>query len=526
MFNRQPLPTNYFSKGDSRRKRVCLQVEELESRALPSTIVGPDIEAQPLLAEASPAITNLGQAYISPNAIKSIYGFIPDPTAGQGITIAIVDAFKEPNVASDLSTFNTYFGLPQFNQSGGPTFKVVNQTGGNKLPSTPPLSEAGWRLETALDVEWAHAIAPGANILLVEARSANFTDLFTAVNYAAAHAQVVSMSWGSAGDISDPSPYDPSFQVNNVTFVASAGDTAGETGYPATSPYVVSVGGTNLTYTTVNGTIYATETAWSTAPDGSGGGGGLSISENQPNYQSGLPYTKRAVPDVAYDADPNTGFAVYNTYYGGAVQVGGTSAGAPQWAALFAIVDQQRGGPTQSLTSVNTLKALYDASIVPRTDFFDIIQGSAGAFNAGPGYDLVTGLGSPNAAFQLIQHLVAAPNPNNPQPFALLAAAPTKKGTPGGPRATISPADLVRAFTRPEELFLPAAQISLLRAGDSMLPDCPKVRESLTGNWRFALLSGFEGAGPEETPPISSIVGREGLGYEELAAALDGIFDR
>src|SRR5262249_52732135 len=131
---------------------------------------------------------------LSPVQTRHAYGF--DQLSGydgSGRTIAIVDAYNARNIISDLQVFNTQFGLQQFNVSGGPTLKVVNQYGGSSLPS----SNSGWALEIALDVEWAHAIAPKANILLVEASSASYYNLMAAVDYAAKNAQAVSMSWGS-----------------------------------------------------------------------------------------------------------------------------------------------------------------------------------------------------------------------------------------------------------------------------------------------------------------------------------------
>ena len=265
--------------------------------------------------------------------------------------------------------------------------------------SSFPTASSSWAPEIALDVEWAHAIAPGASILLVEANSASMNDLITAVSTAsnATGVVVVSMSWGGS-EFSGEVNYDSYFTTpaghNPVTFVASSGDSGAPASYPAASPNVLSVGGTSLT---LNGGTYGSETAWS------GSGGGLSSVEVQPAFQKGVvtqSSTFRATPDVSYDANPNTGVPVYDTTgSGGWAQYGGTSIAAPQWAALVALADQSRAanglaplnGPAQ------TLPMLYS---MPAADFHDITAGSSSGspkLSAGPGYDLVTGRGTPIA---------------------------------------------------------------------------------------------------------------------------------
>ncbi|HEY2155763.1 MAG TPA: S8 family serine peptidase [Isosphaeraceae bacterium] len=192
-----------------------------------------------------------------------------------------------------------------------------------------------------------------------------------------------------------------------VTFVFSSGDN-GSQEYPAESPNVVSVGGTTLSHDASYN--WTGETGWS------GSGGGLSSTEASPSYQSGLGYSKRAAPDLAYDADPNTGFAVYDSLsylrQSGWLQFGGTSAGAPQISALIALADQGRGskgsldGPTQ------TLPTIYAATTTSGTTgtetFYDVTTGSNAVASAGPGYDLVTGRGTPRKASLLYLALVNA----------------------------------------------------------------------------------------------------------------------
>jgi hypothetical protein len=342
-----------------------------------------------------------GPTGLTPAQIRHAYGF--DQISfnngavagdGSGTTIAIVDAFDDPNIANDLHQFDLRFGLPD------PVFTKVNQNGG----PTPPPADRSWAAEIALDVEWAHAAAPGANILLVEATSNSNTDLFTAVRYAAGQPGVVavSMSWGSgeySGETRDDSTtfVTPSGHTG-VTFVASSGDRGAPAFYPSVSPNVLSVGGTHLSLNSSD-TILG-ESGWS------GSGGGISTYETQPSYQNGVvtqSTTRRTAPDVAYDADPNTGFSIYDTVNNLVSapwsRIGGTSAAAPQWAALLAIADQGRVllhlDPLDGRSQ--TLPLLYGLSGV---DYRDITSGTSTGtphLSAGPGYDLVTGLGSPLA---------------------------------------------------------------------------------------------------------------------------------
>jgi subtilase family serine protease len=322
---------------------------------------------------------------LNPSQVQAAYGFNNVKFGavtgdGSGETIAIVDAFNDPTILSDLAKFDQQFGL-----AAPPSIKVVNQNGGTTLPA----SDRGWSGEIALDVEWAHAMAPGANILLVEANSAFDSDLDAALDYArnASGVVVVSSSWGG-GEYSTESSEDVHFTTPSghagVTFTVAAGDNGTGAEYPSSSPNVLSVGGTTLRL--VNG-------AWSSESVWSGGGGGQSLYEKLPSYQSGLGLSRRGTPDVAYDANPSTGFAVLDTYGdSGWVVFGGTSAGAPQWAAIIAIADQGRALAGQGSLS-NAQAALYS---IPRADFHDITSGSNG-IPAAVGYDAASGLGSPIA---------------------------------------------------------------------------------------------------------------------------------
>ncbi len=355
----------------------------------------------PLHRIATPDVSpDAGPTGIFPGKMKVAYGINAIKNYGKGQTIAIVDAYDDPNAEADLGTFSTKFGLPACTTANG-CFKKVMQSG-------TPADKSGWTNEIALDIEWAHAIAPAARILLVEAKSNSNAALYAAVDMAVKYgATVVSMSWGGS-EASNETSTDTHFNVPNVTMVTSSGDGGHGATYPAASPYVVAVGGTSLTINKSTG-AYVSETAWS------GSGGGSSAYEPVPVYQSGYQNTgKRGIPDVAYDADPNTGVPTYNSYncgracYTGWNQFGGTSIGAPQWAGLFAIANSERKAAGKAnLNQVQFL--LYPAS---ETDYHDITSGNNGSCGAqctaGPGYDFVTGVGSPQANL-LIPALVAAP---------------------------------------------------------------------------------------------------------------------
>ena len=311
---------------------------------------------------------------LSPSTIASAYSFSTSLTAGAGQTIAIVDAYNDPTAANDLGVFSSQYGLPLCTTTN-PCFKQVNQTGGSSLPGT----NAGWALEISLDIEWAHAIAPGATILLVEASSNSFTNLLAAEDYAKTHATYVSNSWGgseSSGELS----YDPHFAQSGVSFFVSAGDAGLPAEYPSASPNVISVGGTTLQFSSG---VFSGETGWS------GGGGGCSAYETATTDQSGFSQYaqagclgKRATPDVSLDADPASGVSVYDStrYQGqkGWFTVGGTSASSPMWAA--------RSADAGAL--VNSAY-VYGGSISYR----DITSGNNGA-PCLSGFDLCSGRGS------------------------------------------------------------------------------------------------------------------------------------
>jgi len=345
--------------------RVQLYFEQLEQRAVPAVYP------------------------LTPAAVRHAYGFDQVVGDGKGQTIAIIDAYDAPNIFKDADTFDKSFtwsgsGQTIYSQFGASTswLTKVNPTG------HIPRANVGWAQEISLDVEWAHAIAPAAKIMLVEASSNSLTSLLSAVDYATTHgAQVVSMSWGS-GEFSGEAAYDSHFLHTGVTYVASSGDAGSVTEWPAVSPNVIGVGGTSLNVDASGN--YISESAWTDS------GGGVSAYESKPSYQSGvtLSATKRTSPDLGYDADPNTGFWVYDSYHaGGWGEYGGTSAGAPQVAAMIALANQ---GRTSALSSSGALTAIY--SLNAAADFHDVSSGNAGANSATTGYDMVSGVGSPKAS--------------------------------------------------------------------------------------------------------------------------------
>jgi subtilase family serine protease len=396
-----------------------------------------------------------------PSALQSIYA-APPGDLGSGsarygaVTIAIVDAYYYANVVADLQTFNTAMNLPQFDGSAqhpdDPTLTIVGCESTTGIPPSygvscgPPggagtSSVPGWELETMLDIEYAHAMAPHANILLVEALSDGMLDQFASVYYASQKADIVSNSWGGP-EFFGQGFYDSTFNQGAPILFASGdhgyitqtGKTTYEIGpeYPCTSPAVTCVGGTTLLpISSLSGWRRSTETAWSCTSLNScfyygGSGGGCSAQEALPIYQryttslggasGGLPTlcgSWRAVPDIAADANPNTGVLIYDSGNGGYLQVGGTSLACPLMAGVFAQVIYQRLVFGNHVTGLGSLNPALYAGEPPYPSrfkgaavrnypyfFFDIVSGTNFGYNAGPGYDLVTGLGVPIFAAQ------------------------------------------------------------------------------------------------------------------------------
>ncbi|MCW3996186.1 MAG: S53 family peptidase [Candidatus Bathyarchaeota archaeon] len=254
----------------------------------------------------------VGIAGYTPAQIRTAYN-LPS-RGGEGKTIAVIVAYDTPTIREDLTVFSSQFGLPLPNDGN---FEV------HKMASNIAI-DRNWSVEACLDVEWAHAIAPDSKILLVEAVTPNRVDLLSAVDYARSRPDVVSISISWGGE----EPSNPSFYNNRFTskygtaFFAASGDDGAGIIWPASSAKVVAVGGTSLNLRSDGSVI--SEVAWK------GSGGGVSAYEPIPSYQInfGINESKRAVPDVSYNANPTYGFAVYwnSTWQ----KVGGTSAGAPQ----------------------------------------------------------------------------------------------------------------------------------------------------------------------------------------------------
>jgi subtilase family serine protease len=321
---------------------------------------------------------------MTPAQIRSFYNL--SSTGGSG-TVVIVDAFNYPTALSDFNFFSSQFGLPQETStnplaSTNQVFQVVYASG------SKPRTNAGWALEASLDIEWAHAMAPNAKIVLVEAATNSFADLFAAVDVASVipGAKQVSMSWGGSEFSSEASNDFHFLQGSGIVYFGSSGDTGGATIYPSASPYVVAAGGTRVNTNTTGS--FVSETGWS------GSGGGPSKYEVRPFYQngiSGIVGAARGIPDVSSDADPNTGVAVYDTtrYQGrsGWFVIGGTSVSSPCLAGMSNLSGHNYASSTDELTNI------YGR--LGTSSFRDILTGTAGSFSCTSGWDFVTGVGSP-----------------------------------------------------------------------------------------------------------------------------------
>jgi subtilase family protein len=300
-------------------------------------------------------------------------------TLGSDQTVAIVDAYDDPNAENDMAYYRSHFGLPPCTTANG-CFRKVDQTGGTSYPA----ADAGWANEISLDLDMVSAICPHCNILLVEANTANGDDLFAAIDTAVSlHATQVSNSWGG-NEFNGEQSFDPSLDYPGVAITVSSGDNGYGVEYPAASAYVTAVGGTSLEPSS-NARGWD-ETAWD------GAGSGCSAYIPKPSWQHDTNCSKRTVADVSAVADPNTGVLAYNTYQSGGDwwQVGGTSAAAPIVAAAYALAGSSAsagGFPYSNPTWFN-----------------DVSSGSNGncAFaylcTAVAGFDGPTGMGTPNLA--------------------------------------------------------------------------------------------------------------------------------
>ncbi|MFF5143573.1 putative Ig domain-containing protein [Streptomyces sp. NPDC013157] len=321
---------------------------------------------------------------LSPTNLHSAYN-LPS-TGGSGLTVAVVDAYNDPNAASDLATYRSTYGLSACTVANG-CFKQVSQTGST---TSLPTNDSGWAGEEALDIDMVSAVCPNCNIILVEANSATDSDLGTAENEAVAlGAKFVSNSWGGSESSSQTSEDTSYFKHPGVAITVSAGDEDYGAEYPATSQYVTAVGGTALS--TSSSTRGWTESVWKTSSS-EGTGSGCSAYDAKPSWQTDTGCTKRMESDVSAVADPATGVAVYDTYGGSGWAVyGGTSASSPIIAGVYALA----GTPGSS-----DYPAKYPYSHT--SNLYDVTSGNNGSCStsyfctAGTGYDGPTGWGTPN----------------------------------------------------------------------------------------------------------------------------------
>jgi subtilase family serine protease len=409
----------------------------------------------------------LGRRCFTAASMENSYNLLPLYAAGnegQGVTIAIIDSFGSPNMASDLNNFDTQMGLPHMCgeanytcQGGDPTFTHVYWNGNTQVKSAPPNSQGtglqardGWIVETALDVEWAHAMAPMANILNVTTNPAEtqgvqgLPAMMNAEQYIIDHHQATVItqsfgtteeSFGSTQSLLNLRHAYISAAANGVTVLASTGDGGSANAlkspvknpvtvpyatvnWPASDPLVTAVGGTYLCTDPTTGSGVDSTDPPSICQNNPGvreigwidSGGGFSHIFGTPSYQSTLPAGStpigdaRGIPDVAFQASSRTAPLVYATFDGGGgwFLVGGTSCSSPQFAGLVAIADQIAG---HGLGQINpTLYKIGSNPVDYAADFYDVTTGNNQADPAVPGYsastgwDPVTGLGTPNAA--------------------------------------------------------------------------------------------------------------------------------
>ena len=383
----------------------------------------------------------------SPQEIYSAYGMNKLLSAGMigwGQTIVLIESFGSPTVAADLQVFDHDYGLPD-----PPSIKVLAPLG--TVPFDPNDStQAGWAFETTLDVEWAHALAPGAAIVVLTSPVAEtegvqgMPEFLALEKYALDHhlGKIISQSWGATENtlfdaagrkvLADFSEFYARARREHVSVLASAGDGGSSNvqldgvtnyafptvGFPASSPLVTAVGGTSLYLDTAG--HYQSETVWDEVALGGGaGGGGISQYFTEPSYQretlsdrvrAQLGH-KRGLPDISYNADPYTPILVYLSFWGpandGYYSIGGTSEGAPQWAGILADLNQYAGRP---LGFINPALYAVGGSGHFKKIGRDITVGNNG-YNGIPGYDatrgwdLATGWGTPDLAAILSEAL-------------------------------------------------------------------------------------------------------------------------
>ena len=357
-------------------RAVCGAVSGVFARC--NSYVVTDSSGKPFKGSPTPAATS-GPAGYWPSDLQSAYKLFPGTGApGSGPTIAIVDAYDDPNAESDLGVYRSQFGLGSCTTANG-CFRKVNQSG---VKGSYPRSDTGWSQEISLDLDMASAICPNCKILLVEAKTNGFSNLGSGDNTAATlGASSISNSYGGS-EFSSEASYQSYYNHHGVT--ASAGDNGYGVEFPAASQYVTAVGGTSLTRNSSTARGWS-ETVWS------GAGSGCSAYIIKPAWQTDTSCSRRTVADVAAVADPNTGVAVYDSFHtSGWLVFGGTSVSSPIIAGVYALA-----GNTASMTAGS-----YPYGHV--SSVFDVASGSNGSCGGSylctgtVGYDGPTGLGTPD----------------------------------------------------------------------------------------------------------------------------------
>ncbi|WP_327242951.1 carboxypeptidase regulatory-like domain-containing protein [Streptomyces sp. NBC_01320] len=375
---KDPVPTTKAagptSPGQHPTSQVCATPSKAGEMSCLAMVRADVVAAKGLQSDAAPS-------GFGPADLQSAYNL---PAAGSTETVAIVDAYDNPNAEADLAVYRQQYGLPPCTTANG-CFKKIDQRGGTNYPSP----DAGWAAEIALDIDMVSATCPTCKILLVEADDSYLDNLGAAVNQAVAQgAKFVSNSYGGIEDPDETQADDAYFNHPGVAITVSSGDFGYNVSYPAASPYVTAVGGTSLVKdpSTTRGW---TEGAWW------GAGSGCSAYETKPSFQKDTGCARRAVADVSAVADPNTGVAVY---HGGWQVFGGTSASAPIIASVYAMAGTPATG-----SAPNSYPYAQPSTLN------DVTSGSNGTCwpayylcHAGSGYDGPTGLGTPNglAAFR------------------------------------------------------------------------------------------------------------------------------
>lgn len=455
----QQVPAGQQALGTAR-----LTVQALEGARRSQALSAPRAAANDGTHDgtAAPLAGSTAVSTYSPAQIRAAYGLPALPAAGvtptaaqaaqlgAGQTIYIVNAYHDPNIVAELAAFKQKFGLP------GCTTKAISVTASLPLPppaaaacelsvvystaaggmtTTAPAYDAGWATEIALDVQWAHATAPLARIVLIEAPDASLNSLLAAVRLANAMGPgVVSMSFG-ANEGSYTASVDSAFTGTGMTYLAATGDWGASVMWPSVSPKVLAVGGTSLTYT---GTGARQEVVWS------GTGGGMSAYTAVPSYQTaavpGLgSVVRRNVADVAFNANPSTGQYVAVMSPGSStvnwISAGGTSLSTPQWAGVIAAANamrQQAGKGVIGAAHATLYGPVATVAGTYASAFADITSGSHGsctACYARVGYDPATGLGTPNVA-SLLGTLAGASSSTAAAPVVTPATITGKVGTP------------------------------------------------------------------------------------------------